>query len=117
LKGDIIKANKEINDVDRRVGYIEKKINEIDKIQKEVDGLKGDTALLKGEYKVLHADLEKTKVKTEITDKDLTELSERARQFQMRVLAARAQQAATAARETDLKNLLERLGDVEGANK
>ncbi|HYF49552.1 MAG TPA: hypothetical protein VEJ63_09110 [Planctomycetota bacterium] len=109
-----ISANKDdINKVDRRVTYIEDKIKKLDEIAKDVDILKTDTSTLKQEYTVLRGDLEKTSKKADITDKDLTELSERARLFQMRVLAARAREAADAARATDLKNLLDRLGDVE----
>jgi len=111
---DISSNKDDINKVDRRVTYIEEKIKKIDEIAKDVEGLKGDTATLKQEYTVLRGDLDTTKKKADITDKDLTDLSERARMFQMRVLAARAREAADAARSTDLKNLLDRLGDVEG---
>jgi hypothetical protein len=110
-----IAANKDdINKVDKRVVYVEEKLKKLDEIAKDVDTLKGDTATLKKEYTVLREDLTTTSKKAEITDKDLTELSERARLFQLRVLAARAREAADAARATDLKSLLDRLGDVEG---
>jgi chromosome segregation ATPase len=114
---DIASTKEDVNKVDRRVTYIEEKIKKLDEIAKDVDSLKGDTKELKAEYTVLRGDLDTTKKKADITDKDLTELSERARLFQLRVLAARAREAADAARATDLKNLLDRLGDVDNGGK
>jgi len=102
-----------INKVDTRVHYIEDKLKKLDEIAQDVLTLKGDTTELKKEYTVLKGDLTAVRNKADVTEKDLYELGERARMFQLRVLAARAREAADAARKSDLKTLISRLEDVE----
>ena len=63
---------------------------------------------------VLTSDLKAVKTKADATETDLADLGERARQFQLRVLVARAREAHDAALHSDFKNLLQRLDDVEG---
>ncbi|MFH0939406.1 MAG: hypothetical protein V1899_09020 [Planctomycetota bacterium] len=113
-KDENIATNDSVNKLDRRVVYIEDKIKKIDEIVKDVDGLKVDRDSLKQEHAVLKSDLQTVSKKADVTEKDLTDLSERARLFQLRVLAARAREAADAARAIDLKNLLSKLEDAEG---
>ena len=93
--------------------YIDDKLKKLDDIALEVADLKVNSGELKKEYLVLKSDLSSVRSKTDVTEKDLADLGERARMFQLRVLAARAREAADAARKTDLKGLLSRLDDVE----
>lgn len=111
---DIAKTGTMVDDLGKRVHYIEDKIKKIDDLAKDVAGLKVDTDDLKGQSKALRTDLETAKKRQDVTEADLTDLGERTRQFQLRVLAARAREAADAARQVDLKNLLRVLDDVEG---
>ena len=104
-----ITQNKSLTEHDRKIMYIEDKLKRLDVVEKDVLGLQTDTGNLKNEHKVLKADLTKVREKGDITEKDLTELTDRARIFQLRVLAARAKEAAEAARKGDLKDLLNRL--------
>ena len=110
---DLAKHEKNINEMDRKLHYIEDKLKKIDELASDVNGLKGDTSELKGQYTALRSDMTKVSKQADITENDLADLSERARLFQLRVLAARAREAADAARQLDLKNLLNRLDDVE----
>lgn len=111
---DLGKHEANINSLETRVKYIDEKLKKLDELAKDVGDLKVDTAGLKDEYKVLKTDLTAVRTKADVTEKDLADLGERARMFQLRVLAARAREAADAARQVDLKNLLNRLDDVEG---
>lgn len=110
---DLAKHEKNINNLDTKIHYIEDKMKKIDELATEVNGLKSDTNVLQAEAKALRADMTKVTKQADITEKDLADLNERARLFQLRVLAARAREAADAARQLDLKNLLNRLDDVE----
>jgi len=110
---DIQVTSTNLKKVEDRVHYIDEKLKKLDEVAQDVLTLKTDNAGLKEEYKVLRTDLTAVKTKADVTEKDLTDLAERARLFQLRVLAARAREAADAARKTDLKNLLSRLEDVE----
>jgi len=110
---DITSTKKDLNELDKKVHYIEEKLKKLDEIAADVNGLKTDTAGLKEQYVTLKGDMKAVSQKAEITEKDLADLSERARLFQLRVLAARAREAADAARTMDLKSLLNRLDDVE----
>ena len=110
---DIASTKKDLNELDKKVHYIEEKLKKLDEIAADVNGLKTDTAGLKEQYVTLKSDMKTVSQKADITEKDLADLSERARLFQLRVLAARAREAADAARTMDLKNLLNRLDDVE----
>lgn len=110
---DITSTKKDLSELDRKVVYIDGKLKKLDELATEVNGLKGDTKELQGQYTTLRADMTKVSKQADITEKDLSDLSERARLFQLRVLAARAREAADAARQLDLKSLLNRLDDVE----
>lgn len=103
--------------IDRRVIYVEEKLKKLDAIEKDVVGLKNDTGELKQEYVKLKGDLNAVRTKGDATEKDLTDLGERARLFQLRVLTARAREAADAARKVDIKTLISRLEDVEEGKK
>jgi chromosome segregation ATPase len=111
---DIAKTDTKVDDLGKRVHYIEDKIKKIDDLAKDVAGLKVDTDDLRGQSKALRTDLEGAKKRQDVTEAELTDLGDRTRQFQLRVLAARAREAADAARQVDLKNLLRVLDDVEG---
>ena len=110
---DIQVTTSNLKKVEDRVHYIDEKLKKLDEVAADVLVLKTDTVGLKEEYKVLRGDLTAVRNKADVTEKDLTDLAERARLFQLRVLAARAREAADAARKSDLKNLLSRLEDVE----
>jgi chromosome segregation ATPase len=99
---------------EEKLHYIDEKLAKLDEIKKDVDSLKSDTAGLQKEYQVLSGDLNAVRTKADVTEKDLADLGERARQFQVRVLLARAREASEAARNSDVKSLLQRLADVEG---
>lgn len=114
---DIQTTSANLKKVEDKVHYIDEKLKKLDEVAQDVLLLKTDTAGLKEEYKVLKGDLTAVKTKADVTEKDLADLSERARLFQLRVLAARAREAAEAARQTDLKNLLTRLEDVDTEEK
>jgi len=110
---DITTTKKDLGELDKKVIYIETKLKKLDELAADVNGLKNDTTGLKEQYTALRADMTSVSKKADITEKDLTDLSERARLFQLRILAARSREAADAARTLDLKNLLNRLDDVE----
>jgi len=110
---DITATAQAVSELDRKVVYIQDKLKKLDDLATEVNGLKGDTNELKGQYATLKTDMTKVTKQADITEKDLADLSERARLFQLRVLAARAREAADAARQLNLKDLLNRLDDVE----
>ena len=112
-KKDISKHEQQIYTINQKVEYIDKRLKLLDELATDVNGLKSDTAGLKKEYEVLKTDLTSVRKKADITEQDLASLDERARMFQLRVLAARAREAADAARQVDLKALLNRLDDVE----
>ena len=114
---DIQTTSANLKKVEDKVHYIDEKLKKLDEVAQDVLLLKTDTAGLKEEYKVLKGDLTAVRSKADVTEKDLADLSERARMFQLRVLAARAREAAEAARKTDLKNLLTRLEDVDVEEK
>lgn len=111
---DITATANNVNTLETKVKYIDEKIKILDVLKADVDTLKTDTAGLKVESAKLRTDLTACRAKADITDKDLTDLTERTKLFQMRVLAARAREAADAARATDIKLLLQRLEDAEG---
>jgi chromosome segregation ATPase len=111
---DIAGTVTKVDDLGKRVHYIEDKIKKIDDLAKDVAGLKVDTEDLRGQSKTLRTDLESAKKRQDVTEADLNDLGDRTRQFQLRVLAARAREAADAARKMDLKNLLNVLDDVDG---
>lgn len=104
------KQDANISDNTTRIKYIEDKIKKLDEIEKDVAFLKNN-AVLKDEFAVLKADLSKVRDKGEVTAQELDVLTERARIFQLRVLAARAKEAAEAARQGDVKTLLSRLSE------
>ena len=104
------KQDANISDNTTRIKYIEDKIKKLDDIEKDVTFLKNN-AVLKEEFAVLKGDLEKVRSKGEVTAQELDVLTERARIFQLRVLAARAKEAAEAARQGDVKTLLSRLSE------
>jgi uncharacterized protein YlxW (UPF0749 family) len=110
---DISTTSKNLNAVETRVKYIDEKLKILDALAADVDSLKKETGTLKADGIVLRNDLTAVRNKADITDKDVTELSERTKLFQLRVLAARAREAADAARATDIKLLLQRLEDAE----
>ena len=112
-KEDIKKHEGQIYDLNTKIQYIDKRLKTLDELATDVNGLKSDTTGLKKDYEVLKGDLVSVKKKADITEQDLASLDERARMFQLRVLAARAREAADAARKMDLKALLNRLDDVE----
>lgn len=114
---DIQTTSTNLKKVEDKVHYIDEKLKKLDEVAQDVLLLKTDTAGLKEEYKVLKGDLTAVRSKADVTEKDLADLSERARMFQLRVLQARAREAADAARQTDLKNLLTRLEDVDVEDK
>jgi len=112
-KEDIKKHEQQIYTINQKVEYIDKRLKLLDELATDVNGLKSDTAGLKKDYEVLKGDMISVRKKADITEQDLASLDERARMFQLRVLAARAREAADAARQMDLKTLLNRLDDVE----
>ena len=93
---------------------MEERLKKLAGIENDVLSLKSDTAGLKDEYKKLTGDLNAMKTQANVTEKDLADLGERAKQFQMRVLLARAREASEAARYGDIKSLLQHFEDVEG---
>jgi septal ring factor EnvC (AmiA/AmiB activator) len=95
----------------RDIEYIKKDLKRLDIIEKDVGELKTDNGNLKVEYVNLRNDLNEVVKRGTVTEKEVNNLSERSRVFQLRVLAARAKEAADAAREGDLKKLLARLTD------
>jgi septal ring factor EnvC (AmiA/AmiB activator) len=95
----------------RDIEYIKKDLKRLDIIEKDVGELKTDSGNLKVEYVNLRNDLNEVVKRGTVTEKEVNNLSERSRVFQLRVLAARAKEAADAAREGDLKKLLARLTD------
>jgi len=107
------KQNETIGDNSRRIHYIEEKLKKLKAIESDVMALKSDTGNLKGQYVVLKKDLETVSKKGDVTEQEMARLGERARLFQLRVLAARAREAAEAARQGDLKKLLARLTEGE----
>ena len=113
MSKDIAKHEGNINALETKVRYIDDKLKKLDELALEINGLKSDTSGLHKDYAALKGDLTSVRNKTEITEQDIKDLTDRARMFQMRVLAARAREAAEAARQTDLKSLLNRLDDVE----
>jgi len=101
--------NQDLAKHDQKIKYIEEKLKKLDALETDVKGLKDVTGELKKEYVALKSDLGTVKAKGEITAQELDTLTERSRIFQLRVLQARAREAAEAARTGDLKNLLQRL--------
>jgi len=104
------KQDANISDNTTRIKYIEDRIKKLDELEKDVAFLKGN-AVLKDEFALLKGDLNKVREKGEVTAQELDVLTERARIFQLRVLAARAKEAAEAARQGDVKTLLSRLSE------
>ncbi|MBI3832294.1 MAG: hypothetical protein HY291_22415 [Planctomycetes bacterium] len=94
---------------EQKIKYIEGRLEILKTLEADVNTLKGDTSELKKEYVVLKGDLGKVRDKAEITDKDLSDLTERSRIFQLKVLSARAKEAAEQARSNDIKSLVQRL--------
>jgi chromosome segregation ATPase len=111
---DIAENKDTINKVDTRLGYVEREMGKLKAIENDVKELKTDNKGLKEEYKILKADIAAVGQKADVTEKDLQDLGERAKSFQMRVLNARAREAVEAARASDLRQLLQRMEDVEG---
>lgn len=111
---DISKLEKGVGDLDRRIVYVEDKLKKLDDIGQEVLGLRQDTGNLKKDYVALREDVVAVGKKADVTKQELADLDERARLFQLRVLAARAREAADAARSMDLRELMKRLSDAEG---
>lgn len=105
--------NQNISDNSTKIVYIEKRLEKLQQIETDVMALKNDTGNLKGQYVQLTKDLTAVKEKGEITEQELTDLTERSRIFQLRVLQARAQEAAEAARKRNLKTLLARIDEIE----
>ncbi|MBE7465780.1 MAG: hypothetical protein HS116_20085 [Planctomycetes bacterium] len=103
--------NENIESVTRRMNYVEDKLKKLDVMEGDVMALKTDTGNLKGEYLVLKKDLTAVREKGDLTEGELKDLTERSRLFQLRVLQARAREAAEAARQGDIKKLLARLND------
>lgn len=107
------KQNAQIGENSTRLNYVERRLKSLEAIESDVLSLKNDTGDLKGQYTVLRKDLKQVKETGEVTQQELTVLTERSRRFQLRVLAARAREAAEAARQGDLKKLLARLSEEE----
>lgn len=105
--------NARIGENSTRINYVERRLKALEAIEADVMSLKKDTGNLKGQYSALTKDLKQVKEKGEVTHQELTVLTERSRLFQLRVLAARAREAAEAARQGDLKKLLARLSEEE----
>ncbi len=105
--------NAEITKVSNRVTYIERRVKSLEALEVDVMSLKNDTGNLKGQYVTLKQDLEAVREKGDVTHQELETLGERSRLFQLRVLKARAQEAAEAARKVDIKKLLARLAEEE----
>jgi chromosome segregation ATPase len=105
--------NARIAENSTRLTYVERRLKALESIKDDVMSLKNDTGNLKGQYAELKRDLSQVQEKGEVTQKELDVLTERARLFQLRVLAARAREAAEAARQGDLKKLLARLSEEE----
>jgi septal ring factor EnvC (AmiA/AmiB activator) len=103
--------SKAIGENTRDIEYIKKDLKRIDALEVDVKSLKIDSFNLKTEYVSLRTDLNEVVKRGTVTETELNSLSERSRVFQLRVLAARAKEAADAAREGDLKKLLQRLTD------
>jgi len=101
--------NQDLAKHDQKIKYIEEKLKKLDALEADVKGLRDVTGELKKEYIALKGDLGAVKAKGEITAEELDTLTERSRIFQLRVLQARAREAADAARSGDLKTLLQRL--------
>ncbi|HEY3323094.1 MAG TPA: hypothetical protein VGP72_21760 [Planctomycetota bacterium] len=110
---DIAKNAADIHTVETKVKYVEDRLKKLDDLDAAVNGLKNDTTNLKGECAALRKDVVGLGDRQKVTEQDLTDLDNRARMFQLRVLAARAREAALDARKLDLKNLLSKLDDVE----
>lgn len=105
--------NQNIADNSKSIHYIEDRLKSLTQLEADVKGLKNDTGDLKGQYVKLTSELTAVKEKGEVTDQELTDLTERSRIFQLRVLQARAQEAAEAARKRNLKTLLARIDEIE----
>jgi len=110
---EISSTKDNVGKIDRRLVYVEQRLEKLKEIEADVNGLKDATGTLKKDYEVLKGDLIAVRKKADVTEQDLVQLDERARLFQLRVLAARAREAAEAARQMDFKTLLQRLDDVE----
>jgi uncharacterized membrane-anchored protein YhcB (DUF1043 family) len=111
---DLTETKGTVAAIDRKVIYLENEMKKLNQIEKDVNDLKTDSGTLKEEHKKLKADITAVGQKADVTEKDLQDLGERAKAFQLRVLHARAREAVDAARAGDLRSLLERLEDVEG---
>ncbi|MCW8131010.1 MAG: hypothetical protein KIS92_11730 [Planctomycetota bacterium] len=107
------RQNTDLAKHDSKIQYIEKRLEVLKTLESDVNSLKDATGELKKDYVVLKKDLGDVSKKAEITDKDLTDLTERSRIFQLRVLAARAKEAADAARNNDIKSLVQKLNSGE----
>ncbi|MGD0094402.1 MAG: hypothetical protein ABSE73_31220 [Planctomycetota bacterium] len=112
-KKDIGKHESQIAELNTKIQYIDQKLKKLDELDRDVGGLKINSEELKKECQGLRTDMTSVRKKADITEQDLASLDERARMFQLRVLAARAREAAEAARQVDLKALLLKLDDVE----
>jgi chromosome segregation ATPase len=111
---DITETKGTVANIDRKVVYLENEMKKLNQIEKDVSELKVDSGSLKEEHTKLKAEITAVGKKADVTEKDLQDLGERAKAFQLRVLHARAREAVDAARASDLRQLLERLEDVEG---
>lgn len=98
--------------VSKRLVYVEQRLTALDVLETDLNALRGDTGALRGELTALRRDLLAVEKRGAVTEKELGELDERAHLFQLRILTARAREAARAARRGDLKNLLEKLDDL-----
>jgi chromosome segregation ATPase len=103
--------NTSIADNSRRIQYVEQQLKRLDAVEKDVDKLFAQDEEMQRHYVALRKELTLVRDRGAVTEEQLNGLSERTRVFQLRVLAARAKQAADAAREGDLKQLLARLTD------
>lgn len=111
---DISNVSVNVNKLETKVKYIDEKLQKLDKIEASVADLRKDTGELKEAHTRLKGDIDTVRKKGEVTDVELADLSEKARLFQLRVLQARAREAADAARQMDLRKLMDRLNDAEG---
>jgi chromosome segregation ATPase len=106
---DIAVTKEALGAVTQRLTYVERRMQVLDAMETDLKSLKGDTSALHGDLKNLRGEVLAVRDKGAATERELVDLDERTHLFQLRILTARAREAANAARKGDLNSLLDKL--------
>ncbi len=113
VEGKVLDTKTDIGKVDQRVTYLDKEVkalqSTVNGLGTKIDEIKVGSEALKAEQAKLLTEIKSVAGRSDVTQGELDRLTQRTKDFELRVLLERAKQAAADAEKFDYANLFEKM--------